>query len=145
MSLTFPDRVAVVLVSPRNPLNIGAVARAMGNFGFTDLRLVNPYQVAFREARSAVGAAGLLKRAREFQSVADAVADRSLVVGTTAARKREVNHELLSLSDAAERFRGLSSARVALLFGSENAGFQTATSVTATFWFEFQRSRKIRR
>ena len=47
----------MVLVSPRNPLNIGAAARAMSNFGFSTLRLVNAYDVAFREARSAVGAA----------------------------------------------------------------------------------------
>lgn len=122
MSLTFPDRVAVVLVSPRNPLNVGAAARAMGNFGFTDLRLVNPYQVAFREARSAVGSAKLLARAREFNTVEEAIADCSLIVGTTAARSREVTHELLSLADAAKRVREASSSEVAVLFGSEKRG-----------------------
>ena len=50
----------MVLVAPRNPLNIGAAARAMANFGCTRLRVVNPYEVAFREARSAVGAAPIL-------------------------------------------------------------------------------------
>ena len=50
----YPYPLCVVLVAPRNPLNIGAVARAMSNFGFTDLRLVRPYDVAFQEARSAV-------------------------------------------------------------------------------------------
>ena len=45
----------------------------MANFGFADMRVVNPYHVAFREARSAVGAAPLLASAREFPSVADAV------------------------------------------------------------------------
>ena len=54
----------VVLVSTRNPLNIGAAARAMANFGFSRLRVVNPYDVAFREARSAVGAAPLLQKPR---------------------------------------------------------------------------------
>ena len=49
--------IRVVLVSPRNPLNIGAAARAMQNFGYEVLRVVNPYQVAFREAVSAVSAA----------------------------------------------------------------------------------------
>lgn len=74
----------MVLVETRNPLNIGAAARAMANFGFEGLRVVNPYDVAFREARSAVGAAPLLARAEEFGSVADAVADASLVIGTTS-------------------------------------------------------------
>src|SRR4030081_3283784 len=41
------DRLRVVLVSPRNPLNIGAAARAMSNFGFFHLRVVNPYELAF--------------------------------------------------------------------------------------------------
>ena len=58
------DRLRVVLVSSRNPLNIGAAARAMSNFGFSRLRVVNPYEKAFRTARSAVGAAELLARPR---------------------------------------------------------------------------------
>src|SRR5207244_8366505 len=78
------DRLHVVLVDVRNPLNIGAAARAMSNFGVLHLRVVNPYHVAFREARSAVGAPALLRAANEYASVADAVAGLSLVVGTTA-------------------------------------------------------------
>jgi len=54
------DRLRVVLVGTRNPLNLGAAARAMSNFGFLQLRVVNPYDVAFREARSAMGAAPVL-------------------------------------------------------------------------------------
>ena len=46
------DNLRVVLVSTRNPLNIGASARAMANFGFSRLRVVNAYDVAFREAVS---------------------------------------------------------------------------------------------
>ena len=53
----------IVLVSPRNPLNIGAAARAMSNFGFTQLRLVNPYDVAFLEAKSAVRSHYILEQA----------------------------------------------------------------------------------
>ena len=56
----------MVLVATRNPLNIGAAARAMGNFGFPNLRVVNPHEAAFREARSAVGASALLARAEEY-------------------------------------------------------------------------------
>jgi len=57
------DHLRVVLVDARNPLNIGAAARAMSNFGVRRLRVVNPYEVAFREARSAMGAAKLLANA----------------------------------------------------------------------------------
>src|SRR5215467_12651267 len=90
--------LAVVLVRPRNPLNIGAAARGMSNFGAHRLRLVNPYAVAFREARSAVGATAVLKDAQEFKSVAEAVADCSLVLGTTAVRNRALQHPLRQLN-----------------------------------------------
>ena len=88
----------VVLVSPRNPLNIGAAARAMSNFGFDELRLVNPYEVAFREARSAVNAGAVLKGVREFATVAKAVADCALVVGTTSIGHRALEHPLRRLA-----------------------------------------------
>jgi TrmH family RNA methyltransferase len=113
----------VVLVSPRNPLNIGAAARALFNFGFSRLRVVNPYEVAFREARSAVGARGILEAAEEFQSVADAVADCALVVGTTSLGHRELEHRLRPLDEGAPAIRKqMKSAPVALLFGSEKFG-----------------------
>jgi TrmH family RNA methyltransferase len=117
------DRLRVVLVRTRNPLNIGAAARAMSNFGFTRLRVVNPYEASFREAQSAVGAAELLRSAEEFSSVSDAIADCSLVVGTTAVGHREIVHPLLRLEQGGRRMREhLGSGRAALLFGSENHG-----------------------
>ena len=79
-----------MLVATRNPLNIGAAARAMSNFGFLRLRVVNPHEAAFREARSAVGAEVVLERAEEYRSVAEAVADCTLVVGTTSGDRRAV-------------------------------------------------------
>jgi TrmH family RNA methyltransferase len=118
------DRLCVVLVRTHNPLNIGASARAMSNFGVRHLRVVNPYDVAFREARSAMGAANLLKNAKEFNSVADAIADCSVVVGTTAAQNRELHHPLKRLEAGAKAIRQKlkSGGNVALLFGSEKRG-----------------------
>jgi TrmH family RNA methyltransferase len=113
----------VVLVSPRNPLNIGAVARAMRNFGFAHLRLVNPYSVAYQEARSAVNASEILKTAEEFPTLAEAIADCNLVVGTTSLGHRELQHPLRSLEYGAREIRKtLGSQKVALLFGSEKFG-----------------------
>jgi len=95
----------------------------MSNFGFSDLRVVNPHDVAFREARSAVGAAGLLRTAQEYRTVAEAIADCTLIVGTTAARKRKLVHQLRTLDDGARLIRReLCSGQVALLFGSEKRG-----------------------
>jgi len=117
------DRLRVVLVASRNPLNIGAAARAMGNFGFSNLRVVNPYDVAFREARSAVGASAILAKAEEYKSVVEAVGDCTLVVGTTAGRRRQLRHLLRPLAPGARIIRKrLGSSSVALLFGSEKRG-----------------------
>jgi TrmH family RNA methyltransferase len=123
-----PDELVVVLVRPRNPLNIGAVARAMSNFGFRRLRVVNPYEVAFRDARSAVGAADLLSNAEEYSNVGEAIADCGLIVGTTAVHRRVLQNPLRRLDEDGGRLirEELSSGRVALLFGSEKVGLSTA-------------------
>lgn len=113
----------IVLVSPRNPLNIGAAARAMSNFGFTDLRLVNPYDVAFTEARSAVRSQYILERAQVCASVGEAVAGCALVAGTTSVGNRDLHVPLYRLEQAGSLIRGqLTTAPVALLFGSEKFG-----------------------
>ena len=117
-------RLRVVLVATRNPLNLGAAARAMSNFGARYLRVVKPYEPSFREARSAVGpAADILANAEEYTSVADAVGDCALVVGTTAIQHREFRHQIYQLDDAATRIRQhLALANVAIVFGSEKTG-----------------------
>ena len=119
----------MVLVDARNPLNIGAAARAMSNFGFHHLRVVNPYDVAFEGARSAVGAAEVLASAEKFETVAEAVADCSLVVGTTAVGHRDLQHSLQRLEAGAPLIRAHLCSCVrfrvgscALLFGSEKFG-----------------------
>lgn len=95
----------------------------MSNFGFLRLRVVNPYDVAFREARSAVGASAVMKSAEEFRVLAEAVGDCSLVVGTTTLRKRERHQPLYGLEEGGRQIRkALASGCVALLFGSEKVG-----------------------
>ncbi|HLH40570.1 MAG TPA: RNA methyltransferase [Bryobacteraceae bacterium] len=119
------NSLCVVLVAPRNPLNIGAAARAMSNFGFTDLRLVNPYEVAFREARSAVKSQKILENAREFPTLAEAVADCSLIVGTTSRGRRALEHPLRRL-ELGGRLIKKHAGPAALLFGSEKFGLSNA-------------------
>ena len=123
------NRLVVVLVRARNSSNIGAVARAMRDFGFAHLRVVNEFLPPFEAARSAVDASEVMANAQVFASVADAVADCTLVVGTTAVGERTLQHELLELPAAGDRIAGALRAaeqqtapRVALLFGSEKTG-----------------------
>jgi len=107
----------------------------MSNFGVSRLRLVNAYKVAFREARSAVGAGAVLQGAEEFRTVAEAVGDCSQVIGTTAVRNRALQHPLGTLGgDSAAAVRGhLQAGRVALLFGSEKIGL-TNDDFTHCHW-----------
>lgn len=117
------ENLRVVLVAARNPLNIGAAARAMSNFGFMRLRVVNCYHVAFREARSAMGAPELLRGAEEFATVAEAVRDCGLVVGTAAGTARKPDHPVHTLDEGGALIRAkLANERAALLFGSEKRG-----------------------
>lgn len=114
----------IVLVSPRNPLNIGAAARAMSNFGFAELRLVNPYDLAFKEARSAVRAHYILEQAQVFSNVAEAIRDCALVVGTTAVGHRDLHLPLYRLESGGSLLNEhlASESPAALLFGSEKFG-----------------------
>ena len=113
----------MVLVATRNPLSLGAAARAMSNFGVLRLRVVNPYELAFREARSAVGAEVLLREAEEYKTLANAVADCRLVVGTTADARRDLDPGPRRLQEGTREIRQeLRSGTVALLFGSEKRG-----------------------
>jgi len=118
------ERFNVVLVSPRNPLNIGAVARAMANFGLHKLSVVAPFDPTWREARSAVGAPQLLSDAVEAATLAEAVADCTLVVGTGTLTWRKPEQPVVPLPSLAplvnqELDRG---GRIALVFGSEKHG-----------------------
>jgi tRNA/rRNA methyltransferase len=118
------ERFEVVLVSPRNPLNIGAAARAMANFGFSHLTVVAPYEPHWREAKSAVGASDLLQNAKRVERLTEAAADCTLVVGTGTLEHRRPEQTMVALPDLGllitqELDRG---GRVALVFGPEKRG-----------------------
>ena len=118
------ERVEVVLVSPRNPLNIGAAARTMANFGFAHLAVSAPYAPHWREAKSAVGAPGLLATARESESLREALNDCTFVAGTGTLTHRKPEQPVVSLAAlgalfARELERG---GRCALVFGGEKHG-----------------------
>jgi TrmH family RNA methyltransferase len=118
------DQFEVVLVSPRNPLNIGAAARAMANFGFSRLAVVAPYEAHWREAQSAVGAEDLLQHASVATTLAEALAESTLAIGTGTLTHRKAEQRVIPLPELAplvgdELARG---GRLALVFGPEKHG-----------------------
>jgi tRNA/rRNA methyltransferase len=120
------DRIVIVLVRARNPSNIGAVARAMHDLGYTHLRVVNGFPVPFEAAKSAVDASSVLAAATSPTTVAEAIADCTSVLGTTAVGTRVLEHPLYTLTESIPVIHSyLGSAReakIAILFGSEKTG-----------------------
>jgi len=103
-------RLTIVLVGARNPSNIGAAARAMQDFGFSDLRIVNDFAAPFEaaqleaaslETKSAVAAQHVMQSARRYDTLAAAIADCTLIVATTAIGERQLKQPILPLQQAA--------------------------------------------
>jgi len=141
-------RWRVVLVRPRNPLNIGAAARAMANFGFRRLTVVEPYEPVWQETRSAVGAEDVIQSACRVDCVSEALDDCALVIGTTAGSGRNLDRDPVALNalpawlgsrlgraapvDGTTQSRGQATkaeppdtSEAALMFGSEKTGLST--------------------
>jgi len=122
------ENVAVVLVEPQGALNIGSVCRAMANFGFSDLRLVNPEadHLCDDARRMAVKAAPLLENARIYPDLASALGDCQLAFGTTR-RFGKYRDDFLHPDGAARTLLPWSEkGGVALVFGREDSGLLTA-------------------
>ena len=112
----------VVLVRPRDPNNIGACARAMANFGLSDLRVVEPYAPVWREATSAVGAGDIMQNAAQLTSLDEALKDCTFSLAATALRNRGVVQEVITLPHLNERLQTCPTDKVALVFGNEKTG-----------------------
>jgi tRNA/rRNA methyltransferase len=114
----------IVLVRPRNPLNIGAAARALANFGLLEMAVVAPFEPTWNEARTAaVGADTVMASARAVPTLVDAVGDATVVIGATTGSRRNLGRAILPLPELAAWLRGRKArGRAALLFGSEKTG-----------------------
>lgn len=117
------DRVRVVLVGTSHPGNIGGAARAMKNMGLSRLYLAAPLSFPHPEATwRAVQATDVLERAVVTRDLAEAVADCTLVIGTSARERR------IQLPQLSPRRVGTLCAearpdeRIALVFGREDSG-----------------------
>ncbi len=117
------DDIYFVLSHTTHPGNIGAAARAMKTMGLQHLRLVNPKQFPCAEAtQRASRADDILARAKVFTSIEDAIADQTLIVGTSA-RSRTLPWPMLEPRELAEKVAAEPEQRpVAILFGTENSG-----------------------
>ena len=120
---------SVLLMEPQIPDNIGMVARAMGNFGLYDLRVIKPRDGWPSEKARAVasGAAAVIDEARLEPTLTDACVDLHWVAATTA-RQRDMRKPVMTPAQAAAEMRGRIDAgqRCGILFGRERNGLESA-------------------
>ena len=125
-----PD-IKIILVRPRNPDNIGAAARAMANFGLSELALVGAFETDWNEAAknwrleasvSAIHSMDIIESARLYGTITEAAADCSLILGTSALHWLNPERDVILLSKAAEYVAANSGGKTAVLFGSEKTG-----------------------
>jgi tRNA/rRNA methyltransferase len=122
-----PPAPVVILCRPQIGENIGATARAMLNFGLTELRLVQP-ECGWPNAKAvamASGAVAVLNELRLFESLAEATADLHHLFATTA-RPRELKKPVMDGAAAAGEARAMIDAgrRVGIVFGAERTGLK---------------------
>jgi tRNA/rRNA methyltransferase len=127
-------RFAVILVHPKNPENLGLVARSMKNTGFEELRLVGVTGVDQKSYVTAVHARDILERARFYPGVSEATADLDLIFASSSKERK--NFPSVSLKEAVdEMFQYPASAKVGLLFGNERTGLTSEELRSSNFRF----------
>ena len=122
--------IKIILIKPRNPDNIGAAARAMANFGLSELALVSAHESDWREAAgiwqqeasvSAIGAMDVVNSAKLYKSIPEAAADCDILLGTSSLHRLKPDREVLLLSEAAA-YLARRGGKAGILFGSEKTG-----------------------
>ncbi len=126
MTVSIRDRIAIVLVEPQSPGNVGMVCRAMKNMGLAELRIVKGCPIDHPEAfKFAVSAKDLLESARVLPSLEEALADTELSVATTR-RHGKYRQEIFSPQEIVRKIEAnLTGNRAALVFGREDSGLTT--------------------
>ncbi len=116
------QKFKIVLVEPEYSINLGAVCRAMSNFGFSDLAIVNPKcPIGFTAKKYAKHAKYLLTSAKIAKSVKDAVSGCDFIVGTTGVLRRH-KATLRDPATLSEFAKSVPNGRIAVLFGREGIG-----------------------
>ena len=128
MTITLPKhnlakRVSIVLVEPKQSLNVGAVARAMLNLGFSDLLLIDPQYQEDKAWVTARSAEKVIKSAKTFNTLEEALSAFNIVYGLSA-RDSMNRHGRMSLVECSAKVQEDSNSKVAIIFGPEATGLR---------------------
>jgi TrmH family RNA methyltransferase len=119
-------KVKIVLVEPEYQMNIGSVARVLGNFGFSELSIIKPKcEIGLDAIKFSKHAREILKNARLCKSFDEAVEDCQVVVGTSGIKERNKDtiRACMSLEEfISDNIKKIGNEKIAIVFGREGIG-----------------------
>jgi len=138
------NKFSFVLVNPQLGENIGSCARALKNFGFSNLSLVKPRDgwPNTKARMTSVGAYDIVKSAKVFDKVEDAIKNFDIVLATSA-RNRDIQKKYISLDQFGNFIKKYNSSNIGIIFGPESSGLSNHDLSLANFIIQIPTSNKL--
>jgi len=138
------NKFGFILVNPQLGENIGACARAIKNFGFLNLSIVEPRDPwpNTKARMTSVGAYNIIQKAKIYKNVSDAVKNFDLVFATTA-RKRDINKKHISIINFVKVISKYKKSNIGIMFGPEASGLSNHDLSLSNFIIQIPTSKKL--
>ena len=139
------NKFGFILVKPQLGENIGACARSMKNFGFSNLNIVSP-KFAFPNHKTrvtAVGAFNVINKAKVFNTTLDAVDNFDIVI-SLSARRRDINKKHITMKDFLNILKKKRNTKIGLMFGPEASGLSNADLSFSNYILQIPTSKKFK-
>ena len=138
------NKFGFILVNPQLGENIGSCARALKNFGFSNLNIVAPRDPwpNTKARMTSVGAYNIIQKAKIYENVSDAVKKFDLIFATTA-RKRDVNKKHISIINFVKILSKYKKSNIGIIFGPEASGLSNHDLSLSNFIIQIPTSKKL--
>ena len=138
------NSIGFLLVNPQLPENIGFCARAIKNFGFKRLDVINPKEKwpNKKAIATSVGAKDILKKTKIFPSIKDAIKNYDIIYASSA-RKRDINKKHLSFKKFIESIKKNKNKKIGIIFGPEASGLSNQDIVNCNYIFKIPVNKKF--
>ena len=139
------NKFGFILVKPQIGENIGACARSLKNFGFSELHIVSPKQSwpNNKAKATSVGAYDIIRKAKIYNNTFDAISDFNIVI-SLSARKRDINKKHISINQFLEMIKLKTNIRFGLMFGPEASGLSNDDLSLSNFVLKIPTSKKFK-